>query len=96
MEMNAQHVVVVGLARSGLAVARFLRGRGARVRLAARAREGGILTRGEETDLPQTERFEIVRHLGSGGMGIVYEALDRESQERMALKTLRHVDAQSL
>jgi len=38
-----------------------------------------------------TDRFEIVRHVGSGGMGAVYEAHDRERGERVALKTLHRV-----
>jgi len=33
-------------------------------------------------------RFEVVRHLGTGGMGEVYEAIDRELG-RIALKTIR-------
>jgi serine/threonine protein kinase len=39
-----------------------------------------------------TERFEVKRRLGAGGMGIVYEAFDRERETLVALKTLRHVD----
>jgi eukaryotic-like serine/threonine-protein kinase len=45
----------------------------------------------EETgdDFAGTERFEVVRRIGAGGMGVVYEAFDRERHVTIALKTLR-------
>ncbi|WP_437757328.1 protein kinase domain-containing protein [Sorangium sp. So ce1389] len=42
------------------------------------------------------DRFQILRRLGAGGFGIVYEALDRERGERVALKTLARVSASGL
>src|SRR5580658_6355443 len=41
-------------------------------------------------------RYEIVRRLGAGASGIVYEALDRERGLRVALKTLTMLDASTL
>src|SRR5688572_13354846 len=39
-------------------------------------------------DFPALPRFEYVRRIGSGGMGIVYEAYDHERSSTIALKTL--------
>src|SRR5690348_11652903 len=36
-----------------------------------------------------TERFSVERRLGDGAFGVVYEALDRKSGGRVALKLLR-------
>jgi serine/threonine protein kinase len=47
-------------------------------------------------DFRGTARFAIVRRIGAGGMGVVYEAHDRERDVRVALKTLRRLDAKAL
>ena len=35
-----------------------------------------------------TERYRLLRRVGEGGMGVVYEVFDQHRQERLALKTL--------
>jgi len=35
-----------------------------------------------------TDRFEVVRRIGAGGMGVVYEAVDRDRGHRVALKNI--------
>jgi serine/threonine protein kinase len=43
-----------------------------------------------------TARFEVLRRIGAGGMGVVFEAFDREQRLRVALKTLQRADAAGL
>ena len=47
----------------------------------------------EAPNLPTGElfagRYEILEEIGSGGMGMVYRAFDRELEEQVAIKTLR-------
>jgi serine/threonine protein kinase len=43
-----------------------------------------------------TARFELIRQLGEGGFGIVYEAFDRERSIRVALKLLRQAEGSHL
>lgn len=59
MHVKGKHIVVVGLARSGLAVARFLKDRGARVTVTDQAVEAGLAP-----FVDQARRLEIELELG--------------------------------
>jgi hypothetical protein len=43
-----------------------------------------------------TDRFDLIRRLGEGGFGTVYEAFDRHRSARVALKLLRQAEGTSL
>jgi tetratricopeptide (TPR) repeat protein len=47
-------------------------------------------------DFASNKRFSVRRRIGAGGMGVVYEALDRERDEWVALKTLLGVSPLAL
>jgi serine/threonine protein kinase len=50
----------------------------------------------QSVDWTGTARFEILRCIGRGGMGTVYEAYDRERRQVVALKTLLQFDPAAL
>ncbi len=54
------------------------------------------MKRGADFEFAGTERFEIRRKLGAGGMGVVYEAFDRERGAIVAIKTLPTASAANL
>lgn len=47
-----------------------------------------LLSNGAESGAPTLERYKIISRVGAGGTGIVFQALDRETGEIVALKVL--------
>ncbi len=50
----------------------------------------------KEEEFGGTERFRVERRLGAGAFGVVYQVLDRERNEVVALKTLREGNVEAL
>jgi hypothetical protein len=48
------------------------------------------------SDFRGTSRFELKSRLGEGAVGVVYEAVDRESNRQIALKTLRELSPEAI
>jgi serine/threonine protein kinase len=72
---------------------------GARVCKGARAfapRYDGPVKAERADEFRATERFRLIRRVGAGGAGVVYEAFDREQGARVALKTLRRLSPDAL
>ena len=50
----------------------------------------------DRADFQGTARFGVLRRIGAGGMGVVYEAYDREREALVALKTLREASPETI
>jgi hypothetical protein len=74
--------------------ARALAGRKTNAR--CRIESGAMARHAVELKGGGAERFEIRRTLGAGGLGVVYEAYDRERDARVALKTLKRASPEAI
>jgi len=43
-----------------------------------------------------TDRYQVLRRIGAGGMGVVYEAEDKERGQKVALKTINDPDVEKV
>lgn len=65
-------------------------------RLSHSSKDDEMTDSGRTTNFTGTDRFEVIRQLGAGGMGVVYEVLDRQRDARVALKFLPQAAPEAL
>jgi hypothetical protein len=59
-------------------------------------RKGAAAAPSASAALPAIPGYDLVRELGRGGMGVVYQAYDRKRRHMVALKTMQGVEASEL
>jgi hypothetical protein len=85
-ELLAQHPQFADVLKEYLASLEFLHGAALNLRSSDRAPEGAFSS--EPAELGQLGDFHILREVGRGGMGIVYEAIQISLGRQVAMKVL--------
>ncbi len=66
------------------------------LRLGGLSEDGEMINLTPTINFKGTDRFEVIRCLGAGGMGVVYEVVDRQRDARVALKFLQQAAPEAL